>query len=457
MKPKVCLVSLGCAKNLVDSENMLGLLKAQGFDLAPELNKADIGIVNTCGFIQPAIEESIGMILDIAGMKSAGKLKKLYVTGCLVQRFGYKLKKEMPEVDGWLGTGEIHRIARLLKGNTDGGTPFLINRPIYLADHKTPRIQSSPFYTAYVKLAEGCSHRCSYCTIPGIRGPLRSRATGSVVTEVASMVERGVKEINLIAQDTTSYGKDLKNGACLENLLEKLVSIKGLQWIRILYSHPHGISDHLLSLMEAHEEICPYLDIPLQHVHSGILEKMGRYSKQENPWQLVERLRNRKRPIALRSTLMVGFPGETDDAFRELYDFVSQAKFEHLGVFIYSPEKGTRAARLGQNVDRKAAEERRDALMRLQAGISLEKHKGMIGKVVAVLMEGRSEETDLLLKGRTAAMAPDVDAQILINKGKGSAGEILPVKILEAYEYDLIGEICSLTGKGVKSKVKRCA
>jgi ribosomal protein S12 methylthiotransferase len=443
MKPKVCLVTLGCAKNLVDSENMLGLLKAQGFAVAPDLEKAEIGIINTCGFIEQAIEESVAMILEIAAMKSAGKLKKLYVTGCLVQRFGYKLKRELPEVDGWLGTGQIHRIVHLLCERKGGAAQFLINRPTYLADHKTPRILSSPFYSAYVKIAEGCSHRCTYCTIPGIRGPLRSRPLGSVVAEVAAMAGSGVKEINLIAQDTTSYGKDLKDGASLEDLLEELVPIKGLQWIRILYGHPQGISDRLLDLMEAHEEICPYLDIPLQHVHSGVLKRMGRYSNRENPWQLVERLRSRKRPIALRSTLMVGFPGETEDAFRELYDFVSQAEFEHLGVFIYSPEKGTRAARIEQNIDQSLAEERRDALMSLQAGISLKKHRRMIGQVIRVLIEGPSEETDLLLKGRTAAMAPDVDAQVLINKGKGRVGEIMPVIIRAAYEYDLVGEIRS--------------
>ena len=443
MKPKVCLVTLGCAKNLADSEIMLGLLNAQGFHVISELDGAEIGIINTCGFIEPAVEESIGMILDIAALKGQGKLKKLYVTGCLVQRFGYKLKREMPEVDGWLGTGQIHRVAQLLDESKPDHVPFLIDRPVYLADHRTPRMQSSPFYTAYVKIAEGCSHRCTYCTIPGIRGPLRSRPRDSVVAEVAAMAGRGVKEINLIAQDTTSYGKDLSDGSSLEGLLEALIPIKGLAWIRMLYGHPQGISDRLLDLIDTHETICPYLDIPLQHAHSGILKQMGRYSDRENPWQLVERIRSRKRPIALRSTLMVGFPGETEDAFRELYDFVSQAEFEHLGVFVYSAEKGTKAARREAGIDRRAAEERRNALMSLQAGISLKKNREMIGKTLPVLIEGLSEETDLLLKGRTAAMAPDVDTRVLINKGKGVVGEILPVKIRKAYEYDLVGEICS--------------
>jgi ribosomal protein S12 methylthiotransferase len=443
VKPKVCLVTLGCAKNLVDSETMLGLLKAQGFGVTPDLQNAEIGIINTCGFIEPAVEESVGVILEIAAMKGAGKLKRLYVAGCLVQRFGYKLKRELPEVDGWLGPGEIHRIAHLL-GEKKGGAPsFLINRPTYLADHETPRVLSSPFYTAYVKIAEGCSHRCTYCTIPAIRGPLRSRAPGSVLKEVAAMAGNGVKEINLIAQDTTAYGKDLKGKACLEDLLEALTRIKGIAWIRMLYGHPLGISDRLLDLMEGHEKICPYLDIPLQHVHSGILKKMGRYSSRESPWHLVERLRSRKRGIALRSTLMVGFPGETEKAFQALCDFVSHAEFEHLGVFVYSPEKGTRAARLEGSIDERVAQERRDALMGLQAEISLKRHRRMIGKVVPVLIEGPSEETDLLLKGRTAEMAPDVDGQVLINKGEGVVGEIMPVRIRRAYAYDLVGEISS--------------
>jgi ribosomal protein S12 methylthiotransferase len=441
VRPKVCLVTLGCAKNLVDSENMLGLLEKQGFPVTSDIGEAEIGIINTCGFIEPAIEESIGMILEIADMKQTGKLKELYVAGCLVQRFGYKLKEELPEVDGWLGTGEILRISHLLGEGAGGSTPFLINRPTCLADHRTPRIQSTPFYSAYVKISEGCSHRCSYCTIPGIRGPLRSRQTDSILAEVQAMAGRGVKEINLVAQDTTAYGKDLDSGASLEDLLEKLIFIEGLSWVRILYGHPQGISDRLLGLMESQETICPYLDIPLQHVHDGILTKMGRHSTQENPWQLLERIRSQKRDIAVRSTLMVGFPGETEHAFQELYDFVSQAEFEYLGVFVYSPEQGTRAARFGRGVDQRSAEERRDALMRLQAKISLKKHRSLVGKIVPVLIEGPSEETDLLLKGRTAQMAPDVDAQVLINKGEGAVGAILSVRIRKAYEYDLIGEI----------------
>ncbi len=441
MKPTICFITLGCAKNLVDSENMVGILKAKGFPIASSPEAAEIGIVNTCGFIESAVEESVGMILEISNMKRTGKLKKLFVVGCLVQRFGYKLRKELPEVDGWLGTGEIHRIAEVVEDREADPGIFLIRRPTYLADHKTPRAPSSPFYSAYVKIAEGCSHRCTYCTIPGIRGPFRSRPAASIVAEVETMAGKGVREINLIAQDTTMYGRELEDKTCLEDLLEKLVVVEGIQWIRVLYGHPHGISNRLLDVLEFHDKICPYLDVPLQHVNAGVLMRMGRSSNRENPRQLIERVRSRKRPISLRSTLMVGFPGETEDAFRELYDFVSEAEFDHLGVFVHSSEKGTRAGRYPDRVDRKEAEERRDAIMRLQADISLRKHRSMIGEVLPVLIEGFSDETDLLLKGRTATMAPDVDDQLLINKGKGSPGDILPVRIREAYEYDLVGEI----------------
>jgi ribosomal protein S12 methylthiotransferase len=441
MKPTICFVTLGCAKNLVDSENMLGLLKAKGFSVAPNPEAAEIGIINTCGFIESAVEESVGMILEISEMKKTAKLKKLFVVGCLVQRFGYKLRRELPEVDGWLGTGEIHRIAEVVEESEASHPIFLIRKPTYLADHETPRVLSSLSYSAYVKIAEGCSHRCTYCTIPGIRGPFRSRPASSILAEVEAMATRGVKEINLIAQDITLYGRDLGGESSLEDLLERLVLVKGVHWIRVLYGHPQGISNRLLELMEVHEKVCPYLDVPLQHVHAGILMRMGRSSSRENPRQLIERIRSRKRPISLRSTLMVGFPGETEEAFKDLYEFVSEAEFDHLGVFVYSSEKGTRAARFADRVDRRVAEERRDAIMRLQADISLRKHRSMIGQVLAVLIEGLSEETDLLLKGRTSTMAPDVDDQVLINKGEGRPGDILPVKIREAYAYDLVGEI----------------
>ena len=438
---KVFLISLGCAKNLVDSENMLGLLMEQDFSMVPTLEEAEIAIVNTCGFIQSAVEESIDTILEVAAHKKRGKLKRLFVAGCFVQRYGYQLRKEIPEVDGWLGTGELSRIVDILAEGSGSSPSFLINRPTFLADHTVPRVRATPFYSAYLKIAEGCSHKCSYCTIPRLRGPLRSRDLASLIIEAENMAGDGVKEINLIAQDTTMYGRDLGQDICLEDLLEKLLQISGVKWIRILYGHPLGISDRLLELMDGEEMICPYLDIPLQHVNENILKAMGRNYKGESPLQLIERIRSTKRHISLRTTLIVGFPGETDEIFDELYHFVETAQFDHLGAFMFSPEKGTPAARLKGVVDRDVALKRLDAIMELQAEVSLKENQRMIGRVEPVLIEGVSPETDLLLRGRMATMAPDVDSQVLINRGQGEVGEIVPVLIKEAHPYDLIGEI----------------
>jgi ribosomal protein S12 methylthiotransferase len=440
-KHKIYFISLGCAKNLVDSENMLGILRERGFTVVSDLGAAETAIINTCGFIRSSVEEALDTILEVAAEKKKGNLKKLFVVGCLVQRYGYKLQKELPEVDGWIGTGEINRIANMLEDERCGQKGLLIGRPSYLADHKTPRLRATPFHTAYLKIAEGCSHGCTYCTIPKLRGPFRSRKPDSLVIEVHEMAKAGVKEINLIAQDTTMYGRDLKPEATLEDLLERLVEVRGIRWIRVLYGHPQRVSNRLLEMMEKEEVICPYLDLPLQHVNAEVLKAMGRGDAGENPWRLIERIRSRRRRISLRTTLMIGFPGETEQAFRELYEFVRTAKFDHLGVFTFSPEGGTPAARLDRRVKRERAEERLDAIMRLQAEISEKENRTLVGEILPVLLEGVSDETDLLLRGRTATMAPDVDGQVLINKGVGRIGEIVPVRISEAHAYDLVGEI----------------
>ena len=370
-KDKVFLISLGCAKNLVDSEHMLGLLKSNGLDLAHSIEEAGIAVINTCGFIQAAVEEAIDTILEIVELKKQGKLTKLVVAGCFVQRYGYKLLREIPEVDGWLGTGEIYRIADILmEDNAEAPVPFHIGNPTYLADHRVPRIQTTPFFSAFLRIAEGCSHKCSYCIIPNLRGPFRSRGLESLIIEAEEIISRGAKEINLIAQDTTMYGKDLEEGVCLEDLLKNLVSINGIRWVRLLYCHPDRISDRLLELIDSEEVICPYLDLPQQHVNKKILKAMGRNSGRETPLELLERIRSRRRKISLRTTLMVGFPGETDEMFDELCDFVKMAQFDHLGVFIFSPEKGAPAARLKPTVDREKAEQRLAEIMAIQSGIS---------------------------------------------------------------------------------------
>ncbi|MCD6306210.1 MAG: 30S ribosomal protein S12 methylthiotransferase RimO [Deltaproteobacteria bacterium] len=437
----VCVISLGCAKNLVDSEHMLGILQAKGFTLTSDMDKADFAVINTCGFLESAVEEAIDVVLETARLKKQGPLRRLVVAGCMVQRYGYKLARELPEVDAWLGTGEISRVAEVLRADSTGPVPFYISRPTFLAGHAVPRVQSTPFYTAYLKIAEGCSHRCAYCIIPKLRGPFRSRPIPSLIREVKKMAQRGVKEINLIAQDTSLYGKDLYGEPRLTELIEKMIPIEGVQWIRILYLHPHRVSESLLDLMEAEETVCPYLDIPFQHVNPDLLRAMGREPRGETPEELIQRIRGRKRDIVIRTTLMVGFPGETEEMFGQLCSFVGRADLDHVGVFAFSPEKGAPAARFPSKVDPAMAQKRLTRLMGIQARVSKRLNAGKVGQVLPALIEGPSPETDLLLIGRTAGMAPDVDSRVLINDGEGIAGRIMPVHITEAHTYDLVGRI----------------
>lgn len=441
---RVLFINLGCAKNLVDSELMLGFTKAHGYEITDDPLYADIAIVNTCAFIRPAIEESIETILELARLKNEGRLNRLIVAGCFVQRYGRKLMREMPEVDGWLGTGQIHKVLELITHPDAGGPVMFINKPMFLADHHYPRAQTTPFYSAYLKIAEGCSHRCSYCIIPALRGPYRSRTIESLLIEAQAMAERGVIELNLVAQDTTSYGHDLAVPCGLEDLLEGLLSIQGLQWLRILYAHPNYITEGLLDLIEAEPVLCPYLDVPMQHVNRDILRAMRRPSSNQSMYQLVERIRRRSRRIALRTTLMVGFPGETETQFRELCQFAKDVQFDRLGVFSFSPEKGTHAARHPNRVPERTIQRRVRELMELQAEISASRNHGLIHTTLPVLVEGVCPETDLLLSGRTAMMAPEVDGQVLINEGLGRVGEIVPVQITEAQTYDLVGRIASI-------------
>ena len=439
-KERVCVISLGCAKNLVDSEHILGWLAEKKYRLVAGLDEADIAVINTCGFIQPAVEEAIQTILEVSERKKRGRLQKLFVVGCFVQRYGYKLKREMPEVDGWAGPGEIHRITELLQKPGRKGSSFLINRPAFLPDHRTPRVQSTPPFSAYLKIAEGCSHRCSFCIIPQLRGPLRSRSLESLVDETVQMAERGVQEVNLIAQDTTMYGRDLRRGYQLEDLVEKLIQVRGISWIRVLYSHPERITDRLLELMESPSPLCPYLDIPIQHVDPEILRAMGRAMDETKVWELIEKVRSRKERISLRTTVMVGFPGETETAFRRLMGFVKKAEFDHLGAFVFSPEKGTAAGRMKSHVEKELAERRRDRIMRLQAKISRNKNEGRIGQVHSVLIESAGEGKDSLPRGRAVFMAPEVDGRVFIRGGVEEVGRIVPVRIAGAGTYDLVGE-----------------
>lgn len=441
-KKNICMINLGCAKNLVDAENMLGFLEKARYRAVSEIEEARIVVVNTCGFIREAVEESIGTILDMVSRKQRGELERVIVSGCFVQRYGYKLKRDIPEVDGWLGTAMIDRIVEVVESEGRGQPMFLIGRPLYLADHETPRRVSGNLFSSYLKIAEGCSHACTFCIIPSLRGPQRSRSPESLVKEAQRLARAGVRELNLVAQDTAAYGRDLGGGVGLGDLLEGLLQVSELRWIRLQYVNPAGISDRLLELMDREERICPYLDIPFQHVNGSILEAMGRENEGDGAFRnLLQRIRSLKREVRIRTTLMVGFPGETDEAFEDLCDFVGTADLDYVGAFLFSPEKGSRAAGLENRIPVEIARGRLDRLMRIQEKVSLKKKRAVIGSIEDVLVEGYCSETDLLLTGRTAGMAPDVDGRILINKGEAVIGEIVPVLMTEAHPYDMVGEI----------------
>ncbi len=440
-KYNISLVSLGCPKNLVDAEVMLGHLPAERFAIVTDENQADIIVVNTCAFIREAQEESVDTILEVADYKKSGRCKLLIVSGCLPQRFQEELAKELPEVDFFMGTADAPRILELLDSHLQGAGQHEIGLPDYLYDHTTPRVTSSPFYSAYVKIAEGCANHCSYCVIPSIRGTLRSRTIPSVVAEVERLVAEGVKEINLIAQDVTAFGAERSELPELTALLRELVKIDGLSWLRLLYAYPDGISDDLLDLIAAEEKICKYLDLPIQHIDDQILAAMNRRVDEAGIRSLLQRIRTRIPDITLRTSLIVGFPGETDDQFRKLLAFVEEGHFERLGVFRYSREESTPAAQLDRQVPERTKQSRYKRLMKAQSRVAFSKNLALKGRIEPVLVEGYSEETELLLRGRSIRQAPDVDGQVYITAGRADVGDIVALKITDSSEYDLIGEI----------------
>lgn len=443
-KQRVSLVSLGCPKNLVDAEVMLGHLPADQYEIVMDESTADIIIVNTCSFIDEAKEESVETILDVAEYKNSGQCKLLIVSGCMPQRYQDQLADELPEVDLFMGTGDAPRIIELLQQAGGEAAPS-IRPPDYLYDHETPRLRSSPFYSTYVKIAEGCSNCCSYCVIPSLRGNLRSRSIDSVVAEVERLVAEGVKEVNLIAQDVTAFGQDREDGSDLVALLRRLVEIDGLQWLRLLYAYPDGISDELLDLMAAEDKICNYLDVPLQHIDDRILGMMNRRIDEAGIRDLLQRIRDKMPGVTLRTSFIVGFPGETDTEYAKLLSFVNEGHFERVGVFRYSREEGTVAAALEDQIPVRVKRARYHKLMKAQARVSFRKNRDLVGRVEPVLVEGYSEETELLLRGRSVQQAPDVDGQVYITDGRADIGDIVPLRITDSSEYDLIGEIVTGT------------
>ena len=418
MNKKLYMISLGCSKNLVDSEVMLGLLEKDGYAVTQEPKDAGLLLVNTCGFIGSAVKEAIDEILELSRFKKDDPTKKLVVTGCLVQRYGTELEKELPEVDLFIGTNGFHTIVDQLYGKkVPVPLAHSLEQTPFLMDSSIPRKDSTPPHRAYMKITEGCINRCSYCLIPDIRGKLRSRTISDLTTEARRLDAEGVKELTLVAQDLLAYGLDLEKRTNLIVLLKQLLAETNIPWIRLLYLHPARVNKELLLLMAANTRLIPYLDIPFQHVSDHILRLMNRPYTQVKLIQLMETIRHILPLAALRTTMMVGFPGETEDDIAEMTDFLQKHHFDHLGVFAYANEEGCKAASLPDQIAEEIKEERLRKIMELQAGISfgaLQKH---VGAVEQVLVEGLSRESDLLLEGRTRYQAPDIDGCVYITRG----------------------------------------
>ncbi len=436
------LISLGCAKNLVDSEVILGSMTKGGWQLADDPEDADVLIINTCGFIQAAVEEAISEIFGLVKIKENFPQKRLVVVGCLVQRYKEKLLEDLPEVDLFIGTegaGEIAPlIEQLIKGDLE---QRLILPGLYLMTNETPRVISTPPFRAWLKITEGCNNHCSYCMIPMIRGELRSRSIDDLVREAKKLESFGVKELSIIGQDSTAYGRDLGNMTSLEKLIEQLLEQTTIPWLRLLYLYPTGVTDDLLTLMAMNERVVPYLDIPMQHVNDTILRAMNRRYTREQLFRVIERIRSRVPDIAIRTTFLVGFPGESEKAFMEIEDFLRKVRIDHVGVFSYANEEGAPSEKFAKQVTEKVKKKRVDYLLAVQAELSTEIQKKYIGRIEPVLVEGLCSETELLLQGRTRYQAPEVDGCVLINDGIASPGDIVSVAITEAQVYDLVGGI----------------
>ncbi|HSW40761.1 MAG TPA: 30S ribosomal protein S12 methylthiotransferase RimO [Acidobacteriota bacterium] len=443
---KIILISLGCPKNTVDSEVMTGLLQERGHTLTTDPSEAEIIIINSCSFIEDAKKESIDTILAAARYRETGACRRLIVTGCLPERYYREMSMELSEVDVMLGTNQIEQIIQAVEGTAVPAPDSYgrRNAELYLYDHTTPRTLIGPRHTAYIKIAEGCDRSCSFCIIPKIRGRYRSRAIPSLLEEASRLASNGVKEITLVSQDTTWYGRDLGMKDGLADLLEALAGIDELHWIRFLYAYPDAISDRLLRAINASEKICRYIDLPLQHVSAGILSAMRRGGDRAMLTRTIERIRNAVPGITLRTTLIVGFPGETKKDFVELKNFCREIEFDRLGVFIYSDEEDTPAYAISPKTARRTARNRQRILMEQQEEINGRKNRLLKGKEFEILVEGPSRESDMLLEGRTEFQAPEIDGVCLINDadvGALQSGEFRTIRITRALGHDLLGTI----------------
>ncbi len=446
---KVGFVSLGCPKNLVDSEVMMGQLRAAGYEITSDAAEAETIVVNTCGFIESAKQESVEAILEATSLKSEGGAKRVVVAGCLVERYRDDLVKELPEVDAFIGTNEIGRILEATDEKVDFRSlplsPIGNKTATYLYDCDTPRFRATDSHTAFIKIAEGCDRPCAFCSIPQMRGSFRSRRFGSILKEAEDLVAQGVKEVVLIAQDSSRFGEDLGEVDALAKLIRALGEVAGLEWVRVMYAYPTHISDAFLSALAQTPNAVKYLDMPLQHASRNVLKLMKRGGNRESLERLIAKVRASVPGITIRTTFITGFPGETDADFEELMTFVRNCEFDNVGVFTYSDEEGTVAFDLPDKVDAKIARQRRNRLMKEQAKISKRKNRSKVGNTYRVLFEGLSKESDLLFQGRTEGQAQEIDGYILINDMPEGfdpkVGEFYDVRISEALEYDLIGEI----------------
>src|SRR6195256_1215574 len=416
---KVGFISLGCPKNLVDSEVMMGQLKQNGYEITADATEADTVVVNTCGFIESAKQESIEAILEAARLKTGGKATRLIVAGCLVERYRDELKAEMPEVDAFIGTSQINDILAVCDPSTNTRSlpvvPLGNQSATYLYDESTPRVLATPSHYAFIKIAEGCDRPCAFCFIPQMRGHFRSRRFGSIVAEAQQLAEEGVKELILVAQDSSRYGEDLGKDDALANLLREFSHTAGIEWVRVMYTYPTHISDGFLDVLAEEPKAVKYLDMPLQHASQNVLKLMKRGGNRASLEKLIQRVRTRVPGIAVRTTFITGFPGETAEDFEELLTFVRNVEFDRVGVFTYSDEEGTPAFDLPDKVDPKIAKQRRTRLMKEQSRISRRRNKTRVGETVRVLFEGESNESELLWQGRMETQAPDIDGCVLIN------------------------------------------
>ncbi|HZN03977.1 MAG TPA: 30S ribosomal protein S12 methylthiotransferase RimO [Candidatus Polarisedimenticolia bacterium] len=446
---KVGLVSLGCPKNLVDSEVMLGTLEGKGYELTPDPADADVIVVNTCTFIEPARKESIDTILEMAELKKHGRCRRLVVAGCMVQAHHDTLKKEIPEIDALVGLNDIERIAEACA--LEAGRKFEASQEAahYLYTERSPRRLATPGYSAYMKISEGCDHTCAFCAIPSFRGTQRSRPITSLVEEARRLASAGTVELNLIAQDTTDYGTDLGDGTTAAGLLRALDEVDGLRWIRVLYAYPNRITTDFIAALAGGRRIARYLDLPLQHADASLLKAMRRGGDGDAHLRLLERLRQAIPEVALRTTFIVGFPGETEAQFQTLLEFVRAARFDRVGAFTYSEEKGTHAAALPDDVPPGVKEERRARLMEAQAGVAEERHRRLVGRTIEVLVEGPHEESDLLLSGRSEGQAPEIDGTVILTDAPRVLypGEFVEVRIDEAHPHDLVGAVVGVPAR----------